>query len=106
MLLPDHILFWLDQQGKMVAAEIPASQSDHRAWIGVYPWTEKKPFYKIRYFEVSRHVLEQGYDIAEPDLLNSQRLTAHSSDELAAILMRWLTDLNVLVQPYFCDYPI
>jgi hypothetical protein len=106
MSLPQHILYWLTHDNKMVAAEVPPSQSGRRAWIGVYPPSRSKNFFKIRYFEVEKSLLEHDYDIAEPELLNSERFTAANEAELEEILGRWLDDPNKLVQPYFCDYPI
>lgn len=106
MKLPYNVRYWLTTRKQMIAAEIPLANPTRRAWVGVYPLPDCEHHVNVRYFEVERAVLEQGYDIAEPDLLNTHTVRAVSVEELAQVLDTWVPDLNAFVQPWKCDYPI
>jgi len=99
-------MHWLTRENKMVAAEVPASQPNRRAWVGVYPLLDFDQRFNVRYFEVEEYYLENGYDIAENELLNAQTIQVTGEAQLEQVLCAWLDDMRKLVQPFFCDYPI
>ena len=103
-----------------LAAEVPASQPDRRAWILVHPLEPPHDEYPVRGSE-GRHC---GYRVLDSEraarlleevcstwdydyyLLNKETLQVANEAELEQVLARWLDDLEQLVQPYFCDCPI
>ena len=95
-------------------SEIPASASDKRAWVAVFPF--KGPAYgprpdneselpwrfRIRKFEVAKFFLDGNYDVHEEYLEKPEDHIADSKDSLRAVLERWPIDLTERAN----DYPI
>lgn len=106
MTLPQHIQYWLLRQHKMVAAEVASTLPGHRAWVGVYPPRPTRDTFIVRYFEVDHTLIEQDLDIHEEQLQNKEKIYVRDEEELVVVLSRWLTSLDSLKDPSFCDYPI
>lgn len=107
MTLSYHVKFRLFSRRLALAAEVPASDPERRAWVGVYPLPNQENCFNVRYFEVEKSVLEAEYDIAEDELLNQTTLkNVCGENELIKVLSTWLSDMNSLVTGDFCDYPI
>lgn len=89
-----------------LAAEVPASQPDRRAWISVRPLGDSQ--YDVVYFEIERQHIDEVIESWDYDefLLNRQELRVTGEDELERILAQWTNNLESLVEPYFCDYPL
>jgi hypothetical protein len=90
----------------MVAAEVASTHPKRRAWVGIYSSSAEPNNYMVRYFEVESDLIEQGYDIAENELMNSQIVHAFGWTELEQVLGRWLDDLQKLTWAPVCKYPI
>lgn len=82
MDLPEHIWYLLAQRHMLIAAEVPASCPDQRAWIGIYPAPDITDGLTIRYFEIKRDLIDHDYDIGEDDLLNRETIDVRTQDEL------------------------
>ncbi|MBI4494021.1 MAG: hypothetical protein HY690_14625 [Chloroflexi bacterium] len=106
MPVPYHQWHRLTRRDFMLAAEVPASQPNRRAWVGVYPLRDGEERFRIRHFEVERDRLERLDFLGEEDLLNAESRIVTGSEELERVLRRWLDDLGKLVQPAVCGYPI
>ena len=120
MSLPHKIEWWLLHDSKTVAAEVSACQPSRRAWlkVGVARNNPRNPNqhlsenvqFGVRYFEVEKSVLDDAkYNdryIENEEVLNQEIVLAKNEEELERILARWLSDLDKLVLPYFCDCPI
>lgn len=103
-----HVWYRLVRRRMALAAEVRASQSDRRAWVAVFP--VGKPNYIVQYFEVEadylRKVEENEWELPENRLLNVERFPVTGEVELEHTVGQWLDDLDKLVQPYFCNYPL
>jgi hypothetical protein len=90
-----------------LAAEVSASQPGRRAWVGVAPSNSSSETYVVLHFELEAEDLAKirAGDDVDAYWIDHERMVAASMDELCTILRRWLEDLNVLVQPVFCEYP-
>ncbi len=89
-----------------LAAEVHASRPDRRAWVSVRPLGGSE--YDVVYFEVERQHIDEVIESWDYDefLLNRQELRVTGEDDLERTLAQWVDDLETLVQPYFCDYPL
>jgi hypothetical protein len=105
---PYHQWYRLERRRLPMAAEIPASQTDRRAWVIVYPLTEAG--FIVEYYEVERERYEEACDTWDWDLLgiklNEQKDRVRDDVELLAVLRRRLTDLSLLRDPVLSDVPI
>src|SRR5258706_1488895 len=106
MSLPQHILYWLLHEQKMLAAEVKPTLPGHRAWIGVYPPRSSRNSFLVRYFEVAQELVAHDVDIHEDQLENKETLVVFDEEELTRVLSRWLENINDLKGPSFSDYPI
>jgi hypothetical protein len=106
MPLPQHVQYWLLQQGKSLAAEVTPTLHGRRAWVGVHPPRISRDSFLVRYFEVKREFIENDLDIHEEQLENKQTITVSGEEELVEVLSRWINNLNDLKGPSFSDYPI
>lgn len=119
MSLPYKVEWWLLHDGKSVAAEVLPSQPSRRAWIKIRAAREKKEQqslypndvkFGVRYFEIEKSVLEdakiKNRYIENNELLSQEVILVKNEEELASVLSRWLSDLDKLVLPYFCDCPV
>ena len=105
---PYHPWFRLVRRELPLDAEVPASQSDHRAWVRVDPLGESR--YAVTYFEVEASRYEEIYESWDYDrsglLLNQQRLTITGEPELKRVLNQWLDDLSKLGDPGVGTSPV
>jgi hypothetical protein len=112
-------------RGKMLAVKIPARDSSHLAWIGVYPLEmshetvrqflrnhdqavplPNTKVYRIRRFEVDRLLIEQDVSLAEPHLENKINSFAYGDEDLKQKLEQDGIRLEHLDNPSTADYPI
>jgi hypothetical protein len=91
-----------------MAAEVSPSRPGRRAWIAVYPLGDSR--YTVKIVEIDKEVLDRSVAsdsyLWDADAVHLGLIAVHGEDELARVLTRWLPDLEQLVQPYFCDYPL
>lgn len=106
MCLPYHVQYRLLKKKWRLAAEVKPSLPDRRAWVGVYPLRDQHETFIVRYFELEKELIDKDFDISEDELLDSQKFVVQSEAELCQILAKWLGDLEGLVVPNLCDYPI
>ncbi len=112
--------------GNSLAAEIPASLPNHRAFvvIGAYvpskdPSWGRKPskvlnspdqanlYYWLRKYEVEQSYLEHDWDIAESDLhRQAQRRGIASIEELEQEIVTYLDDFSLLDVSWRRDNPV
>jgi hypothetical protein len=109
----------------MLAVKIPARDSSHLAWIGVYPLDmshetvrqflmnhdqavplPNTKVYRIRRFEVDRLLIEQDVSLAEPHLENKINSFAYGDEDLKQKLEQDGIRLEHLDNPSTADYPI
>ncbi len=106
MTLPYDVQYRLLQRGWMLAAEVPATEPDRRAWVSVfYDGADERPFV-VRYVEIHRHWLNPGDDITQDHAAIYEKFQAKDEDELVALLHRWLSDLNQLIDPEIAEHPL
>ena len=94
--------------GREIAAEVPASQSNHRAWIGVYPLKggrQEYYVYRVRLFEVDEKYLEDDNDVWEETIKIKKDFIAEDEEDLINKLEK-IIDTDLLDDPWKCDYPI
>jgi hypothetical protein len=118
--IPSHVLGLLAEIGQ-VAAEVPGSHDDVRAFVTVfrfrpanvpgaaerYRYLGPREFlYCARRFQVSRGILDKGYDVSEEELWDSQSIVLPDEVALEVVLRLWLPYLKVLVEPRQTDVPI
>jgi hypothetical protein len=108
MGLPYHVWYRLTRRHMDLAAEVSPSRPDRRAWIAVYPLNDSK--YNVKVVEVDEEILDRSVVsdsyLCDADAAYVDLISVHGEDELARVLTRWLPDLEQLVQPDFCDYPL
>lgn len=120
MAIPERVLDLLRGIGQ-VAAEVPGSHDDVRAFVAVwrfrpghvpgaverYRYFGRREFlYRARRFQVSREILDNDYDVSEEELWDSQSIVLPDEAALEFVLRLWLPDLEVLVEPRLTDVPI
>jgi hypothetical protein len=106
--IPKRVLDILQCIGQ-VAAEIPGSHEDVRAFVTVSRFNpDSEPgaaqryayfgprgyMYGVRRFQVSRELLDNDYDVSEEELWDSQRIILPDEAALEFVLRLWLTDLD------------
>jgi hypothetical protein len=95
--------------GELVAAEIPATLDEHRAWIGIYPIKKENQSgykYRIRTFEVHKQYLYDDNDVWEETMAKKKDYFEDSEENLLSLLGKIVDNLNILDAPWKCDYPI
>jgi hypothetical protein len=111
--------------GKVLAVTIPAGNTNHFAWVGVYHLDLSKPTtveflrneglailpsvqhaYHIRHFEVERSLVESDACIAEPEMTSKRSLFAFGDNELVTVLAELGVQIEQLDLPYKSNYPI
>ena len=103
---PHYQWFRLVRRGLSLAAEVPASQPDRRAWVKVWPYGEEN-HYLVQYFEVENAHYQEAYGSYDCDhfLLNEQRYMCEGVTEVKRLLDQWLNDLTKLRDPGTTTYP-
>ena len=120
MAIPERALGLLRSIGQ-VAAEVPSSGEQVRAFVTVYcSRTAELPGAGSRYhylgqpeflyrairFQVSCEILERGYDVCEEEMWDLQSVVLPDEAALEFVLRLWLPDLEALVEPRLTDVPI
>jgi hypothetical protein len=104
MLFTQKTLNAFEMAGRMAACEIPATTPAHRAFIGIYPPSDKKHHWLIRRFEVPERVV--GEFFGEEDIHDNRYLRLTTLEEVEAILLSWSVDPATLDAPWESDYPL
>ena len=106
MSLPYNVRYLLLQRRLLLAAEVPASEPDRRAWVTVfYREGDDVPFV-VHHVEIRRSWLEPLDDIGPHHAEIYDEFRARDEAELVALLGRWLDDLNRLVDEQIAGYPL
>ena len=104
MLFTQNTRNALEIAGRMAACEIPATTPGHRAFIGIYPPTDKRNHWLVRRFEVSDRLVSEYF--GEEDLRNNRYLRLKTLEEVEAILISWNVDPAILDAPWKSNYPL
>jgi hypothetical protein len=103
--------------GETLTARRQASRPAHRAWVGVVSLEQPRRVFLntadelllgrllVRSFEVSENILDEGYDIHEEDLAESQRFNVTGSRELLDVLSRLGVSPDTLDFKLVTGYP-
>lgn len=126
MALPQQILNRLHLGGD-IAAEVPASQAEYRAWVYVQPlmetsfqkarerWTRERQYepvdfsikgYYIRYIELSEWHLEWDYDLDHALKMRPTidlQMCVRDEEALEQLLSQWCQNFSMLGLPQ--SYP-
>ncbi len=120
MAIPDQVLDLL-RSISQVAAEVTGSDDDVRAFVTVFRFRpehvlgaadrcaylgRREYLYRARRFEVSREILDGGYDVHEENLWDSQNIVLPDEVALEFVLRLWAGELEMLVEPQLTDVPI
>ncbi len=111
MAIPGRVMDTLKAVGQ-VAAEVPGSYEDVRAFVTVCRFRPESPgvaeryaylgprefLYHARRFQVLREILDGEYDVHEEELLDSQRIVLRDEAALEFVLRLWMADLEQLVE--------
>ena len=107
MALPYHVKHRLVNRKMVLAAEVNSSNPEkYRAWVGVYPIREKDNFYNVLYFEVEHRYMDLDLDIAQDEMVNGETYEEIPFSDLEEVVSRWVSNLDDLIVPSLCDYPI
>jgi len=128
MALPQSILNRLHLGGD-IAAEVPASQAEYRAWVYAQPlmetsfqkarerWTRERRFepvdfsiqgYYVRYIELSEWHLEWGFDLdraLERRPTIDLQMCVRDEEALESLLSQWCHNFSTLGLPRDYPYP-
>jgi hypothetical protein len=118
--IPERVLDILRDTGQ-VAAEVPGSHSDVRAFVTVFRFApgrvpgaveryrylgQREFLYRAHRFQVSCEILDNDYDVSEEELRDSQSIVLPDEAALEVVVRLWLPDLEALVEPRLTDVPI
>ena len=95
------------RRGQLLVAEIPASTTDRRAWIAVYPLAPSADVgFNLFHREFDRAYLDNDWCVGPDDGMIDVR-TAHEADEteLSRRLADWSVNLEDLDYAHRSDYP-
>jgi hypothetical protein len=112
-------------RGQPLAAEVPALNDSHIAWVGVHPLDLTKKatrellrnndqslppinsrVYRIRLFEALRSLIEEDVWVSERDLIIIANKFAYGDDQLLEILSQIGISFDSLEPSYKSTYPI
>lgn len=93
-----------EMTGRMAACEVPAATPKHRAFVGIYPPSERSAHWLVRRFEVPKGLV--GEYFGEEDLRDNRYLRLKTLGEVESILVSWSVDPAILDAPWKGDYPL
>jgi hypothetical protein len=93
-----------EMTGRLAACENTAKRPGSRAFIGVYPPSEKDRRWLVRRFEIPVILVNQYF--GEEDLEDSEMVWLDHLEEVEAQLDSWGVDSSTLDAPWKSDYPL
>jgi hypothetical protein len=95
------------REGGEVAAQLPASQSDHRRWMAIYPVIDagQKAFqaFRVLDFELQEDDVEDFFSASLRK--NQKKLQMLSEQELYTFLEREGIEPSAFDAPWNCSFP-
>ena len=91
---------------RTACAEISATRTGHRAFVGVYPPIPEKKTYqwRVRKFELPERLV--GKYFGEEDLVDSEFIRLNSLEEVEELITRWGLAETTFEAPWKNEYPL
>jgi hypothetical protein len=119
----DALLQWL-HEGRILAGQLPATQPEHTAWVGIYPLSMDRRdsrtvlarhgivvppsadvrAYRVRVFEIADRIRATFF--GEEDMQAKQDVVVVGDDALLRCLEERGISLQILDSPRRVDYPL